>query len=161
MRALCLKLFVDKGLASLHTVIESRRGDHTELTNAKQRSHNGMYAGSESLTRGNLRKHMQIDQENIFNYLTIQQSASAPYSDKLNKYRNAANHTEHKVPRNFCCFVTNFHCVLCDLQHSRFGLHFLYLVFCICHTFLFLAVCSLYFSFACVVKLVKKKLQYI
>lgn len=34
MRALCLRLFVDNGLASLHTVIESRRGDHTELTNS-------------------------------------------------------------------------------------------------------------------------------
>lgn len=34
MRALSLRLFVDNGLASLHTLIEPRRGDH-ELTNTE------------------------------------------------------------------------------------------------------------------------------
>lgn len=35
MRALSLRLFVDRGLTSLHTLIEPRRGDHAELTNTK------------------------------------------------------------------------------------------------------------------------------
>lgn len=47
MRALSLRLFVDKGSASLNTPIEPRKGDRTELTNTE---HTEMYAGPESST---------------------------------------------------------------------------------------------------------------
>lgn len=66
MRALCIRLFVDNGLASLHTLIWQRSGDHTELTNIKQRSHTEMYAGSEILRPCKPWKHMQTEQEKIF-----------------------------------------------------------------------------------------------
>lgn len=47
MRALSLRLFVDKGSASLNTPIEPRKADRTELTNTE---HTEMYAGPESPT---------------------------------------------------------------------------------------------------------------
>lgn len=90
MRALSLRLFVDNGLASLSTLIEPRKGDHTELTNAKQ----DMCAGAPSST--------QAAQENIFcNFHAQLLGGNAAKGRKHNQIEKC-----HKLHRTQWEFVT-------------------------------------------------------
>ncbi len=114
-------------------------------------------------------KHVQVDETKAIHHFDNTYAAFRNKTSEVRKHYQIktfpgdtkyGRYVHHFLfsPRNSCCFVTHFCCVLCNLQYFWFWLCFLFLlhvsvfpcVFCFCSTFLYLIVFSVFAVHLCI-----------